>query len=224
MNCSFALRVLLFLALATLCAPALSDDLFPPAWRGEPGTTVQQWLFSTNPPIPSGHVPADGLKNNPYGNPFYEVVGWHAYYGVYPDTWFGRSGILGVTASDPMYVTIPNTPADPDRHKDVLVQLTWQSSWGKKPTVTATNPAGVVTDGSTVVLDANWSHSTYSVYYPENPDSEVIKIGNSAGTIYLDQMVFDTRCVPEPSILAMLGIGAIGLLGYRWRRRRAVAR
>jgi len=26
--------------------------------------------------------------------------------------------------------------------------------------------------------------------------------------------------VPEPSTIALLGVGAVGLLGYRWRRRR----
>ncbi len=31
------------------------------------------------------------------------------------------------------------------------------------------------------------------------------------------------RAVPEPSSVALLGIGALGLVGYGWRRRRRTA-
>jgi len=34
----------------------------------------------------------------------------------------------------------------------------------------------------------------------------------------------DVMLVPEPGTLALLGAGAIGLLGYRWRRRRQAGR
>ena len=40
-----------------------ADDLLPPSWRGDPGTTFQQWRFDSSECIePEAAV-------NPYGNP-----------------------------------------------------------------------------------------------------------------------------------------------------------
>ena len=43
------------------------------------------------------------------------------------------------------------------------------------------------------------------------------------GGVYNDGTVFSLT-IPEPSTFALLGVAAIGLFGYVWRRKRALSR
>ena len=52
--------------------------------------------------------------------------------------------------------------------------------------------------------DANWAHSTYLIRLISNLDIKCIR---TDGVIFLDQIVIDAQCVPEPATLAMLGLG-----------------
>lgn len=45
---------------------------------------------------------------------------------------------------------------------------------------------------------------------------------NAPGIFYGDVIV--TECIPEPSGLVLLGMGAVGLMASRWRRQRVVGR
>lgn len=46
-------------------------------------------------------------------------------------------------------------------------------------------------------------------------ESIVMKVPNST---FIDQVVIQTISVPEPSSLVLFGLGAVGILGYAWRR------
>jgi hypothetical protein len=53
-----------------------------------------------------------------------------------------------------------------------------------------------------------------------NPLREFVEIHNSAGSgMTIDQVVIDTRCVPEPATLCLLGAGVAGLAVRRIRRK-----
>ncbi len=101
---------------------AWADDLYPPAWRGQPGSTFQQWEFSTPNP-----TPLPDLMLNPYGTP-----SLHAYPGTsqnWVDQWGGRQGMWPLSGT--IEVTIPNsTVANP--YKDIRVQADLGQTGGEQ--------------------------------------------------------------------------------------------
>lgn len=200
---------------AMAARPAWADDLNPPVWRGQPGTTFEQWEFSTNNPAST-----PDLVYNPYGQPVAQ-----AFPGTnqsWVDEWGGRQGLWPLSGT--IEATIPNNP-EPQPYKEIWVQLTWAKQVDSSTPVVWEKDSGVYGTlveqdvlGSTGLPSPNdlWYHSTYEILLQPNPPSEVVKID---GTLVVDELVVDTICAPEPSTLALLVTGAMGFLAYAWRRR-----
>jgi hypothetical protein len=190
---------------------ARGDDLYPPPWRGLPGTTFAEWQYST--PNPVG--PPDTWYN-PYGTP-----SGHAYPGTgqnWVDQWGGRQGMWPLSGT--VELTIPNRP-QPLPYKDIWVQITWAKQVGSSTPVVWDMTSGMY---GTVVRDVVlgptgypapndlWYHTTFQIHIVPNPNSEVVKID---GTLVLDQVVVDTICAPEPASMALLALGGLALLRRR---------
>ncbi len=205
-----------FLAVALVCAvafPAVSfaDDLNPPPWRGQPGTTMQEWRFLTDNPTPLPDV-----SYNPYGQPSAQV--WPGTGQQWWPIWGGRPGVWPLSGAAEFY--IPNAPP-PNPYKDIWIQLTWAKQAFVSEPLFSSIPGGTIEllnqqvlgpTGEPPPAGAEWYHSTYLIRIYPNPAFETIRLD---GTIMVDQIVIDTICVPEPTALGLLGLGTLVLLRRR---------
>ena len=210
-------------------ALARAEDVSPPPWqRGAPGTTTQNWTFPTdaNPAVPTS-------DNNPYGDPMLTINGngendtfWmelgypSGYWTINYNTYLGSS----IAAVIPDSLTAGT--------KTVWTQLTWSSC--KPPNLAVPPTVMVIDDGvdypgefisSTLLVDTSTTlsisqdppiyDSVFATSLPNNPPSETVVI---TGTLQVSELVIDTECVPEPSTLVLLGMGALGLVARAWRK------
>lgn len=203
-----------------------ADDTVHPPWeRFQPNTTTQEWTF------PDANLPHEADHNsiywNPNGVPFQLDTRNMGSGLTWLPTFSGRSGIYAMGPAGPggpsiLVFYIPNTQI-PRPRKDIWAQITWQVGPGD-PSVDLVPfggafPPTVIENGTD--LGGGWKHSTFSFTVIPNPSEEFFQLrNNSQSTIYIDQIVLDTQCVPEPgTLLTFGGLSALALI----RRRRAKA-
>ncbi len=188
---------------------AFADDLNPPSWRGQPGTTFGEWEFSTSDPNP---LPEPGYLY-PYTMPSTDIE--PGLFQSWMDSWNGRQGVWPLSGQ--ITVTIPNSP-EPLNEKNIWVQLTWAPQAPDVfPAVSETRfgvPSSLVEESA---LPDGWYHSTYEIQLEPNPDWETVLI---TGGINVDEMVIDTQCVPEPGTLVLLALCGLTFGGFAMFRRR----
>ena len=207
--------IFFFLGISLSCLAAF--DLTPPDWRGEPRTTYQEWNFSTPSlsPLPDEYEgPFDPLAATvqPVSGPWYRWFGWHQ--GVFP-------------LSGHMYFPILNFE-ELSEEKVIQIQVTWfQKKCGYRPLIEAAPVFQEDLDGGSSAdwiraalvgekkLRFGWRHSTYEIILRPNPPQEIIHI---TGAIYVDDVIIDTLCMPEPTTLILLGLGGVVLM-LRSRRK-----
>ena len=215
--------VICLVFLAGAVSAVRADDIYPPSWRGDEGSTYQQWEFLTGDTTPS----PDYLQN-PYGQPALTVYPTHPYW----VTWGGRPGVWQLSGA--IEVEIPNNPVEND-YKLLQIQMTWAASFpvpiepfvfieaediNGQPlsSIDLLSETDVIL-GPTNELGAGefWHHTTYLYLILPNPIIETVYI---SGSILVDELVIDTICIPEPATLGLLGLGGVSLIISRRRRRR----
>jgi hypothetical protein len=206
------LTILFVVAALTAGSAALGEDFSAPSWRGTSGSTYQQWDFSTDVPIP----PLPDAVANPYGTPLLRVKP----FGDWIDVTGNRQGIWPLSGEIDVYV--PNWP-EPRPEKEIWVQLTWQATdvdpfLPNQPVVGVTSQplfdSMEMTRTDIVDFIPGWNHSVFRIYLYPNPSEEWFTI---KGDILVDQLIIDTRCIPEPTTMLLLGIGGAIALARRKR-------
>jgi len=208
--------VVAFVVVLSATACALADDFSLPPWqRGETaGTTFQQWSFGTDG---KENIQPDLPFSNP-GIPLARVVS--------SESWIDvdglRQGIWPLLGQIDIY--IPNYPQiQPE--KNIWLQLTWKPAEPELDPFLPSQPfISIVTDPPSfepmTILRQDeptadgWVHTLFDITISPNPVNEWVVI---KGDIFVDQVVVDTWCVPEPGSLSLLGLAA--WLGLRRRRR-----
>ena len=174
-------------------------DSNPAPWRGDVRTTYQAWGFDddTNPIV----VP--DVDGNPYGPATLEVAG------VFPDTRhkatdYGQEGVW--VTEDWVLIHIENDPA-PNPFKEIYLQITYFADMDPELLV--------IPDGIATLVDIydvgikGYKHATYSIIIEPNPSSEDIYLMPRNCTLYVDDLVIETMCIPEPATMLLLGLGGL---------------
>ncbi|HBG27426.1 MAG: hypothetical protein A2Y10_09920 [Planctomycetes bacterium GWF2_41_51] len=196
---------------------ATAIDIDPPSWWLTPGldTTWQVWSFgnSGTGPIEPDSAGYDSFLGthvtvSPQSNWLAEYNQFD-YYGL-----IGGSGIWQLSGSGiDAYVVNYDQPAS---EKHIWIQLTWRSQQqGGAPVIYLQDDTGsqigpFTSHVSYTWLNDYWIHSTYEIILDHNTSFEIINI---SGSIYVDDLVIDTLCIPEPATISLLIIGT--LLFYR---------
>lgn len=208
--------------LAFMGASAFAGDLTPPPWTpGAPGTTHQRWGFDN----PNAFLP-DPNFHNPYATPNNPVtmipglpgIEWLPSWGLPGAP--GRDGVWCLNPGARLIFCIPNADM-PSQRKILWSQIKWFSDPGL-PAVTLEPfgpPTGTsMTIGTIPLPEPGWMHSTFKHTLDTCPPLEYYHVINGTNNpIYIDQVVIDTACVPEPTTMAALGLG---LLALRFRKRK----
>lgn len=203
------------LAILTLSGSALADDLFPPSWRFNPGTTVQHWDFSAGA---GGGLPDALPLNNPYGTPNMVPPPPANFF----PTFNGRNDVWSLSTGAGLNFDIPNTGVA-THQKELWLQVTFFAlAPGGPPGVTVGSTAGPFTQTASQItpLGNGWFHELSKWSTPICPLQERVAITPSlAGTVvFIDQVVIDTQCFPVPAPAASAPLALAGLLALRRRR------
>ena len=103
-----------------------------------------------------------------------------------------------------MILELPNYP-DPNPYKEIVLQVTWHEDG---PPGYSVDPAASIIDSQLGVdLENGWFYDYIVFRIEPNPEFETITLTNQTGDLYIDQVVVDTICVPEPASVTMLLLG-----------------
>ena len=194
---------------------AWADDYNVPPWydANNDSMTVQGWEFGADN---NGNNPLPDWGKNVHGSePAVVTPGGLTGSGGWIDHLDGRNGVWGLsgTIEIPIWNDLTERP-----EKIVWVQITWQEQeQGGIPFVEGQPLPGYQTTPAqeidTQPADGNWIYSTFVYHIFPNPEFEVVLI---SGDIFVDEVVVDTWCVPEPISISLLALG--GLVALRRRR------
>lgn len=140
-----------------------------------------------------------------------------------------RQGILVMNADEPdttftlvWHIDNWDRPWE-EKHFFVEAEYYGTGNLGKDELISSSGQIEVLTPHYEALPDgwARWSSWATLVPNPEWEEMVNTVTFEESGMLLLDYMHIATECVvPEPSTFALLGVGALALLAFAWRRRR----
>ncbi len=197
-----------------------ADDVIIPPWADQPGTVVAEWDSWTG--FPDLMSPDEWYSNPPYQlYPPYAIVDESA---ELLESYEGRGNVIKLNGDDELKFHMTNFgDGGEDSYKDIWIQVTYhpidpnQYFWFA---VTA-DIAGISDEFFVDQVDRGGGWYTVAVrcqIWP-NPSYEEISLNFFDFSVdeplypaYVDQVVINTRCIPEPATICLLGLGALSLI------------
>lgn len=195
-------------------------DPTDPAWEGGV-PTHQEWSFDDESLFPGRCFPADPGFDNPFGCPTASVP-LDSMWEVGDSPTGEITGLIYLPIAGTIDLQINNNP-EPLERKELMIQITSSkapdginSNPAATPVTPAPGPVGWYPNHPTAPDGSVWYTYTSKWEIRPNPDQETISIDFPADT-YVEEIVVDTICVPEPATMALLAVG--GLAGVIRKRR-----
>ena len=201
------MRRIILVALCVLSLASISQAaMLAPAWRGDAGTTYQEWGFSTD----ANPVDAD-IYDNIYGTPIAEInpitggTEWKA-----DDFFTGHTGVWLIERGSKLNLIIPNTDnTGPETSKEIWMNIIYSAS-GIPEFLTDPMFANIELIQHENLGSGYW-HDVIKFTLEDNPTEETITIQPRDCTLYVDSIAIDTICIPEPATMSLLGLAGLAL-------------
>ena len=202
----------------TRCPTAGDGDVpaYRPCWRGQPGTTFQQWLFGvSNNPV---SIPAE-LVTNSFGTPHGVIIAGPSSLGyIQEDASLGcRQGVWDLGHAGTMTLAIPNTPSSSSgSYKYVRVQVTQYRNGLYNANAAVAISGGTLMSQQQQTIDTSPSGGQWVVAQsiwqlgPPCPASESVVLTGGANGSLIDQVVVDTLCLDFACPLDIVAVADAG--------------
>jgi len=208
-----------FLALS-FAGVAFADT--PPVWRGQSGSTLQRWDFTGNSTTPTPDV-----LTNPYGTPTLSVdfnppfgSGWYNT----PSGYGTRQGFWDI-ANGSMTMDIPSVPV-PAFYLQIQLQVTYWRDVSQAPTFNLSPSAIQIGPTITTLVEdpaglGAWYSDLIVWEVTPGPGDQFITLqGDTTFGSVIEQVIVDTRAVPEPAVLGLAALFTGSLLLRHFVRRK----